>query len=423
MSALQTRTAEVFAPLLTPARYKGAHGGRGSGKSHFFAERAVVECIKRPGTRVVCVREIQRSLKESVKRLVEDKIEALAVSDRFNVLNDQIRTPGDGLVLFQGMQDHTAESIKSLEGFDIAYVEEAQTLSARSLEMLRPTIRKPGSELWFSWNPRTDEDPVDKLLRGVEPPPNSIVVRANYDTNPFFPAVLEEERLYDLKHNAARYKHVWEGAYEPAALGAYYAQEMMEALAARRICSVPHDPSVSVQTWWDLGIDDSTVIWFVQYVGREIHVIDYIEDSDKALPHYAKELDRRPYRYDAHILPHDAGARELGTGKTREETLQSLGMRNLIVTPQQDVADGINATRLIIPRCWFDETKCARGLKALRNYRREYDDDKKVYKKTPLHDWSSHAADAFRTGAMGGKIPGQPKKPKQHESGAGAWMG
>jgi len=221
-STLSIQAARPFEPLLRPARYKGAHGGRGSGKSHFFAEMAVTRALRNPGTRIVCVREVQKSLKESVKRLIEDKIIALGVGYAFDVKNDEIGTPGGGSVIFQGMQDHTAESIKSLEGFDIAYVEEAQTLTARSLEMLRPTIRTPGSELWFSWNPRNASDPVDELLRGPAPPPNAIVVRANYRDNPWFPQELEEERSYDERTKPARYGHIWLGEYEPAAVGAIW---------------------------------------------------------------------------------------------------------------------------------------------------------------------------------------------------------
>ena len=175
-----------------------------------------------PGTRIVCIREVQKSLKESVKRLLEDKIESLGVGPEFRLLTDSIVTPGGGVILFQGMQDHTAESIKSLEGFDVGYVEEAQTLSSRSLELLRPTIRKEGSELWFAWNRRNASDPVDKFLTGPSPPADSIVVQANWRDNPFFPKVLEGEREHDQKNNPERYGHIWEGDYEPAAIGAIW---------------------------------------------------------------------------------------------------------------------------------------------------------------------------------------------------------
>ena len=221
-SVLKIQTAEVFEPLLASARYKGAYGGRGSGKSHFFAELAVYRCVLDVGMRLVCVREVQKSLRESVKLLVEDKIRALGVEPLFKILHDRIESPGDGIILFQGMADHTAESIKSLEGFHIAYVEEAQTFTARSLELLRPTIRKPDSELWFSWNPRSASDPVDAFFRGMEPPPDSVIVRTSYRHNPFFPEVLEEERVFDERVNRHRYGHIWLGEYEPMAIGAIW---------------------------------------------------------------------------------------------------------------------------------------------------------------------------------------------------------
>ena len=192
MATLRIPTAPVFRPLLEPARYKGAYGGRGSGKSHFFGELMVERCLVNPGTLAVCIREVQKSLLQSSKRLIESKIQSLGVGAHFQVLHDRIVTPGDGLIIFQGMQDSTAESIKSLEGFDIAWVEEAQTLSARSLSLLRPTIRKGGSELWSNWNPRRKKDAIDEFLRQKKPD-NAVVVRANWRDNPWFPAVLEED--------------------------------------------------------------------------------------------------------------------------------------------------------------------------------------------------------------------------------------
>jgi len=248
----RARTVPVFRPLISPARYKGAHGGRGSGKSHFFAELAVVTCMTNPGARIVCVREVQKSLRESVKLLIEDKIRVLEFGPWFEVRHDLIRTPGDGLIVFQGMQDHTAESVKSLEGFDVAYCEEAQTITERSLEMLRPTIRKPGSELWFSWNPRHASDPVDQLLRSEELPPNARVVQSNYPENPYFPDVLERERRFDLQNNPQRYNHIWLGAYEPQAIGAIWNREILhrhrvrEAPPLERII-IAIDPAISAE--------------------------------------------------------------------------------------------------------------------------------------------------------------------------------
>ncbi len=218
-------TPRVFAPLLQPARYKGAYGGRGSGKSHFFAGLGVETALCRPGLRMVCVREVQKSLKDSAKRLLEDKIQVLGLGRSFNILNDRIETPGGGLIIFHGMQDHTAESIKSLEGFDVAWIEEAQTISRRSLELLRPTIRNEGSEIWAGWNPRNADDPIEELLRCDVARSNAIVVKANYSDNPFFPSVLEVERQDDLRYNPDRYAHIWEGEFEPMVMGAIWTHQ------------------------------------------------------------------------------------------------------------------------------------------------------------------------------------------------------
>jgi phage terminase large subunit-like protein len=217
----------VFEPLWQPARYKGAHGGRGSGKSHNFAAMAVITASKNPGFRLVCVREVQKSLRESAKRLIEDKITAFGLGSQFEILSSEIRTPGGGTIIFQGMQDHTAETVKSLENFQAAWVEEAQTLSARSLELLRPTIRSPGSEIWASWNPRNASDAIDQLLRGLTIPKSAIVVEANYTDNQFFTQELEDERLLDTIINADRYGHIWLGHYEPQYLGAIFTRQVI----------------------------------------------------------------------------------------------------------------------------------------------------------------------------------------------------
>jgi phage terminase large subunit len=212
---LKRDIARVFVPLKQPARYKGAYGGRGSGKSHEMASDLVEDCVQFPGLHAVCIREVQKSLSQSAKRLIEIKARELGVGSLFDPRKTEITTPGGGLIIFQGMQNHTADSIKSLEGYDRAWVEEAQSLSARSLRLLRPTLRKPGSELWFSWNPQDPKDPVDELLRGAEKPPGAVVVNANWNHNPwFYETTLPEERLFDYRRDRDMYAHVWDGAYE-----------------------------------------------------------------------------------------------------------------------------------------------------------------------------------------------------------------
>lgn len=213
MSVLTIQTPEVFEPLLQPARYKGAWGGRGSGKSHFFAELLIEDSI-REKIDAVCLREVQKSLKFSVKKLLESKIQAMNAGAYFEVQNEQIKSAHGGVIIFQGMQDHTSDSIKSLEGFKRAWFEEAQSASQRSLDLLRPTIRAPGSELWFSWNPNLATDPVDVLLRGENLPPGAQVVKANYRDNPWLPSELALELEYDQRRDPDKFAHIWLGEYQ-----------------------------------------------------------------------------------------------------------------------------------------------------------------------------------------------------------------
>jgi PBSX family phage terminase large subunit len=273
LSILSIQTARVFEPLLQPARYKGVHGGRGSGKSHFFGELLVETCQAERGTLAVCIREAQRTLAQSSKRLIESKIASLGLGHGFKLFNDKIETPGDGIIIFRGMQDHTADSIKSLEGFRIAWIDEAQSLSARSLALLRPTIRAEASELWASWNPRRKSDAIDDFLRARKPP-GAIVVNASWRDNPWFPAVLEEERQLDLALYPDRYAHVWEGDYVGAFEGAYFAQLLSEAKARGRIGKVSADPLLPLRAFIDIGgsgaTADAFTIWIVQWVGAEM---------------------------------------------------------------------------------------------------------------------------------------------------------
>lgn len=223
-----------------------------------------------------------------------------------------------------------------------------------------------------------------------------------------------------------QYAQEYECSFEAAVIGAYYGRLMAQAEADKRICGVPYDPAALVWTGWDLGIRDSTAIWFAQIVGREVHVIDYYEASGVDLGHYVREINARGYAYGGHIVPHDAQAKELGTGKSRLEMLESLGLKNIIVAPMHRVEDGINAVRAFIPRAWFDRIKCSRGIDALQLYRAEFDDKLQALKPRPVHDWTSHAADAVRYLAMTidqYAISGERKKPSLLNYQAGSWMG
>ena len=400
MSALKIKTAEVFEPLLQPSRYKGAHGGRGSGKSHFFGELLVEECQRQRGTLGVCIREVQKTLAQSSKRLVEDKIEALGVGSGFKVFTDKIETPGDGLIIFQGMQDHNAESIKSLEGYRVAWVEEAQTLSARSLALLRPTIRVEGSEIWFSWNPRRKSDAVDEFLR-LNRPDNAIVVKANWRDNPWFPAVLQDERKLDLKLYPDRYDHIWEGDYAKAFEGAYFSQGLAQCRSDGRIGKVAADPLLPYRAFIDIGGSggqaDAFTIWIVQFVGQEIRVLDYYESVGQVLAYHVNWLRQKGYQSAICQLPHDGVNENNVTGKRYVEHLRDAGFE--CPEPVKNQGKGaaglrIEAVRRIFPKVWFNDTKTEPGRDALGYYHEKKDDERNVG-LGPDHDLSTHAADAF----------------------------
>lgn len=253
---------------MRPARYKGAHGGRGSGKSHAFAEMMIEAHILDQNSRSVCVREIQKSLNQSVKRLLELKIESMNAGAYFEIQEAVIKSKkGDGLIIFQGMQNHTADSIKSLEGYDRAWVEEAQSLSQRSLDLLRPTIRKPGSELWFTWNPNEASDPVDVLLRGDKVPPSSIIVEVNFDHNPWFPDVLRAEMEYDRDRDPDKYAHVWRGQYVKNSSTRVFKNWKVEEFDA------PPDAIHRLGADWGYAVDP-TVLVRCHIIGRKLY-IDY----------------------------------------------------------------------------------------------------------------------------------------------------
>lgn len=287
---LNIETAEVFLPFLQPSRYKGAWGGRGSGKSHEFAQLLIERCLLKR-TRAVCVREVQRSLDQSVKQLLEDKIEEFQLGKEFKVTSTDIQTPNGGQIIFNGMQNHTAETIKSLQGYDVAWVEEAQSLSEHSLKLLRPTIREPGSELWFSWNPRSPKDPVDKFFRGEEPRPDAIVIKATYRDNPWFPEVLRAEMEWDRSRNHEAYEHVWLGGYERHAGSRVFTNWRVEDVGPPPDGTVLYyggdwgysvDPAVLVRLWLDPRHPKRLVIDYEAYkVGCEI---DHIPQLFSTVP-------------------------------------------------------------------------------------------------------------------------------------------
>jgi len=425
VTTLRIPTARVFLPLLEPKRYKGAWGGRGSGKSHFFAGLAVFRCVDQPGARILCVREVQKSLRDSAKRLIEDKISEFGVPG-FEVLDKFIRTPGGGQIDFVGMQDHTAESIKSLEGYDVAWVEEARSLSPTSLRLLRPTIRKPGSELWFSWNPKLKTDPVDQLLRGPDLPPDAVVVNANWSENPWFPKELEAERQFDLINAPDQYNHVWQGDYAAVTDGAYFASALTQAKAEGRIGHVAADPLMSFRAFWDIGGTgakaDACSIWIAQFIGREVRVLDYYEAQGQPLAAHVGWLRSNGYGQAVCILPHDGAQADKVFSVSYESALRDAGF-SVEVVPNQGrgaAAERIEAVRRLMPSVWFSGEKTQAGRDALGHYH-EKRDEKRGIGLGPEHDWSSHGADAFGLMAISYEAPVVAKR-RQSVNVSGGWM-
>ena len=401
--ALEIGFNPVFEPLLEPSRYKGAWGGRGSGKSHFFAELMIANALRYPGSRMVCIREVQKTLRESSKRLLEDKLISMNLGEEqgFVVWADSIQTPGAGIITFQGMQDASSENIKSLEGFRIAWVEEAQTLSERSLTLLRPTIRMPGSELWFSWNARRKSDPVDMLLRN-DIPTSTVVVKSNWRDNPLFPAVLEQERQDCLRLAPEQYDHIWEGGYVQVLKGAYFAQALAQVRLDGRIGHVAADPLLPVKLACDIGgtgaRSDAFTIWAFQTVGREVRFLDYYEAVGQDLGSHLTWLRTRRYTPDRAgiILPHDGAAHDKVYAVSYESAFRQAGYE-VIVVPNQGrgaAAGRIEVARRIFPACWFNEPTTKPGIEALGWYHEQIDETRQLG-MGPAHDWSSHGADSF----------------------------
>lgn len=412
MTSLSVEVPRKLIPLLQPMRFKALHGGRGGSKSHFFAEQIVLRCLQPPKkdksglynpTRVVCIREIQKSIKDSVKQLILDKIRKLGVQHLFDALgaDNDIRGPHGSLIIFRGMQSYSADTIKSLEGYDLAWVEEAQTLSGLSLELLVPTIRKEyedgtSSELWFSWNPRFKTDPVDMFFR-KSPPPNAIVVEINWWDNPWFPDVLHQQMLHDFTVDEDKADHVWGGSYG-STQGAILAKWVNKAHKDKRITDeVAYDPSgAPIEISSDIGFRDTATWWFWQrkvggftcfkvMKGSGMDAEDWVDEIEKALEEIGVSVDMLGKIW----LPHDA---RIKTFQSKHSSLQrfitKFGMSKMGIVPQSKKSDQISAARFIIDRTEFNATECADGLDGLEAWEFEYNEETQIFSREPLHNWA-----------------------------------
>lgn len=381
--------------LFAPKRYLFLRGGRGSGKSWAAALALLVLAMQRR-RRVLCAREIQKSIRESVHQLLRDTIERHGLGAFYEVLTTEIRGANGSLFSFAGLSEQTAESIKSYEGYDLVWLEEAQSLTARSLSILIPTIRREGSEIWATYNPQLDTDPID-VLAVKQRPPGAITVDLNWSDNPWFPAVLEQERLHaQATMRAWEYGHVWEGRYLPAVEGAIYADEIALVEAEGRLLPMKPERVLCAHAVWDLGWNDSTAIVIAQKAASEIRIVDYVEGTHRTVESYALELQNLPLTWGHDWLPHDGFATSRQTGKTDSKILEGL-QRFPQRVPNADLESGIRAARALFPRVWFNSASpgVMKLVEHLRRYRRVIG-VKTGEPGTPLHDAASHGADAFR---------------------------
>jgi len=399
LSKVNVKFPDKLSVLFEPKRYKIFHGGRGGAKSWGVARALLIIGMQRK-VRVLCARETQKSIKDSVHKLLSDQIELMGFGAHYDIFETAIRGPSGTEFIFAGLGSQTVESIKSYEGVDIVWAEEGQTIRKRSWNILIPTIRKPGSEIWITMNPELDTD--DTYTRFItNPPPDSAVVQINYGDNPWFPNVLEQERLHCYNVNLEDYDNIWEGKCRKSVAGAIYAGEIESAVNKKRVRDVPYDNTLKVHAVWDMGFNDQMTIVLVQRAASEIRIIDYIEDSHKTLDFYVKELAKREYNWGNDWLPHDAYHKDYKTGKSAEEILTKLG-RNVSAGSSKDpsvpnigVEQGIKMARMLFERCYFDREKTERLLTCLKRYRRRINQQTDE-PESPLHDEFSHGADAFR---------------------------
>jgi phage terminase large subunit len=372
-------------------------GGRGSAKSWTTAAALVHLATMKP-LRILCARETQKSIQESVHRLIKDTIDRLGVSNLFEVQEARILGTNGSDFAFAGIKQQSIANLKSFEGVDICWVEEAQVVTKRSWDVLIPTIRKPGSEIWITFNPELDTD--ETYTRFVlDPPDNAWVQRINWNDNPWFNKEMDDERRLMERRDPIGYRTVWEGECRPAVEGAIYARELDDLLRGGRFAVVSHDPLLRTHTVWDLGWNDQTVILLVQRAATELRIVGALirrfstyEQDIQALKDWASE--RPGLQWGTDWLPHDAKAQtKTAGGRTGEQIVKALG-RTVEIVPNLTVEEGIKQVRTAFPRLWIDKS-CQDWLNAIKRYHRQVSTDGS---KTglPVHDDASHGADALR---------------------------
>ncbi len=408
-----------LAELFRPHPYKVLYGGRDGVKSWSVAQALLLIGAnpgmiwpgRTDGPRILCGRETMDSIRESVHQLLTDQIVRLGLADFYTTLQSEIRGKNGTEFVFAGLRKQTVSSIKSYEAIDICWIEEASVVSRRSLSILLPTIRKPGSEIWFTLNPDLETDAVYQDFV-VNPPKGAWTCRTSYRDNLWLSPESHEKIETLRERDPDLFHHVYDGGTRSTVEGAIYKAELQAAERDGRIRSVPYDATRPVETYWDLGFADQVAIWCVQRTPFEIRVLRFFSDTHQAIEYYLQQMQTWGYVYGTVVLPWDGGTRSLGTGKSIQELIAAKGFK-VRVNRQLKVADGINAVRTIFPQMYFDATLCADGLQYLRRYQWGPASALGQARREPLHDDASHAADALRTLAIGIKEPERPKAAKE----------
>ena len=404
------------------SRYRVLHGGRGGAKSWGVARALLIKAAKEP-LRILCAREFMTSMRDSVHKLLSDQIIDLGLQTFYEITQASIRGKNGSEFSFVGLKNNVA-NVKSYEGVDICWVEEAQTVTRLSWNVLVPTIRKPDSEIWVTFNPELETDETYQRFV-VHKPENAVVTKVNWNDNPWFPDTLKLEMESLKARDPEAHRTVWEGFCRQTVDGAIFAKEVQMAELENRITRVPYDATKPVHAVFDLGWADATAIWFVQFIGMETRLIRYMEDNQQTISHYLAEMQKFGYVYDTLWLPHDAQNKTLAAnGRSIEEIVRAAGHKTRIIE-KTPVVDSINAARTIFRSCYFDRENCYDGLQCLRHYRYEVDPDTKQFSRNPLHDQYSHGADAFRYIGLMINEPKERRKPKPMPmyGSANSWMG
>jgi len=404
------------------SRYRVLYGGRGGAKSWGVARALLIKAAKEP-LRILCAREFMTSMRDSVHKLLSDQIVDLNLQSFFEITQASIRGKNGSEFSFVGLKNNVA-NVKSYEGVDICWCEEAQSITRLSWNVLIPTIRKPDSEIWITFNPELETDETYQRFV-VHKPDNAVVTKVNWNDNPWFPDTLKLEMESLKARDPEAHRTVWEGFCRQTVDGAIFAKEVQMAELENRITRVPYDATKPVHAVFDLGWADATAIWFVQFIGMETRLIRYIEDNQQTISHYLAEMQKFGYVYDTLWLPHDAQNKTLAAnGRSIEEIVRAAGYKTRIID-KTPVVDSINAARTIFRSCYFDRENCYDGLQCLRHYRYEVDPDTKQFSRNPLHDQYSHGADAFRYIGLMINEPKERKKPKPMPmyGSANSWMG